>query len=126
MGRISAIINKLHHKIHDEKIAFWGFFECKNSNEVASALFKHAERWVVEQGMQGMRGPMNPSINYECGLQISAFDTKPYIMMPQNPEYYINLVEQEGYKKVKDLQAWTVGMDEIAFDPKKYRSLKNM
>ncbi|MCE0723339.1 MULTISPECIES: N-acetyltransferase [Legionella] len=126
VGRISAIINRLHHKIHDEKIAFWGFFECENSNEVASVLFKHAERWVVGQGMQGMRGPMNPSINYECGLQISAFDTKPYIMMPQNPEYYINLVEQEGYKKIKDLQAWTVGMDEIAFDPKKIQIIKKI
>lgn len=126
VGRISCIINKLHHKIHDEKIAFWGFFETENSHEVTNALFKYAEQWAFEQGMQALRGPMNPSINYECGLQISAFDMKPYIMMPQHPEYYMDLVEREGYKKVKDLQAWSACANEAKFDPKKIQIIKKI
>ncbi|KTD12096.1 hypothetical protein Lgra_1554 [Legionella gratiana] len=126
VGRISCIINQLHNTIHNEKTAFWGFFETENSNKVTNALFKHAEQWALEQGMRVLRGPMNPSINYECGLQISAFDTKPYIMMPQNPEYYINLVEQEGYKKAKDLHAWTASVSSSKFDPKKIQIIKKI
>jgi hypothetical protein len=125
-GRISCIINTLHNEFYQQKIAFWGFFEAENSEEITSALFQQAELWAFEQGMTALRGPMNPSINYECGLQITAFDTKPYVMMPQNPEYYIKLIEQEGYKKIKDLQAWTTSIDEAKFDAKKIQLIKKV
>ncbi len=126
IGRISCIINHLHNRVYDEKIAFWGFFESENSSEVSNALFKRTEEWALEQGIDALRGPMNPSINYECGLQTSAFETKPYIMMPQNPEYYVHLVEHVGYKKLKDLQAWTVSVDNVKFDSKKSAIIKKL
>ena len=50
-----------------------------------------------------MRGPMNPSTNYECGLLVEGFDSKPYIMMTYNPPYYARLIEQVGLSKAKDL-----------------------
>lgn len=124
VGRIAGIINALHNEFHDETVAFWGFFEAEESNEISAALFKSVEAWAVEQGARALRGPMNPSINYECGLQISAFDTKPFIMMPQNPAYYPVLVEKQGYEKIKDLQAWIVQMNDLRIHPKKIQIIK--
>lgn len=126
VGRIAGIINHLHNKFYCEKIAFWGFFEAENSPEVVNALFQTVEHWAKQCGMTELRGPMNPSINYECGLQISAFDTLPFIMMPQNPEYYPALVEQQGYAKSKDLQAWIVNIDQIKIDLKKLKLIKTL
>ena len=124
VGRIAGIINHSHNQFYDEQIAFWGFFETENSDEVTSGLFRHVEEWVGSQGVIALRGPMNPSINYECGLQISAFDTKPFIMMPQNPDYYPNLVEKQGYEKIKDLQAWIATIGEAKIEPKKVKIIK--
>lgn len=106
VGRMMAIVDDNHNKFHEEKTAYWGFFECIDDQEVANKLFAAAEAWARSQGMSTLRGPMNPSTNYECGMQISAFETKPFIMMTQNHAYYPALVEKAGYAKAKDLNAW--------------------
>ncbi|HVV68867.1 MAG TPA: N-acetyltransferase [Gammaproteobacteria bacterium] len=118
VGRIAGIINDAHNEFHNENIAFWGFFEAEHDQHVAEALFKAVEQWAQPQGIRIFRGPVNPSTNYECGLQISAFDTMPYIMMPQNPAYYPQLVEAQGYVKAKDLDAWRIDGGNAAFHPR--------
>ncbi|WP_412755975.1 hypothetical protein [Legionella bozemanae] len=124
VGRIACIINQTHNNYYEENIAFWGFFESEENNEVTSALFKKIEEWALTHKISTIRGPMNPSINYECGLQISAFDTQPFFMMPQNPEYYRSLIENQGYKKIQDLQAWSINVDQAKIEPKKLRTLQ--
>ncbi len=118
VGRIAGIINDAHNQFHNENIAFWGYFESENEQQTADALFKTVEEWAAAQGIQTFRGPVNPSTNYECGLQISAFDTQPYIMMTQNPEYYPALVESQGYVKAKDLDAWRIDSLKTTFHPR--------
>jgi len=53
-----------------------------------------------------MRGPVNPSTNYECGLLVEGFDSSPYVMMTYNPPYYAGRLERSGLKKAKDLLAY--------------------
>ncbi|WED42826.1 hypothetical protein [Legionella cardiaca] len=108
VGRIAGIINHAHNQFHNEQIAFWGFFETESNIETARALFAAVEEWAHQKKVHSLRGPANPSINYECGMQVSAFDTKPYIMMTQNPSYYPQLVEALGYDKVTDMYAWLI------------------
>ena len=126
IGRIGCIINNTHNKFYNEKTGFWGFLETTNSDEVTSLLFSQAEQWANQQGIHTLRGPMNPSINYECGLQISAFDTKPFFMMTQNPEYYPTLVENQQYKKIKDLQAWIFERKNSNIEPRKMEIIKEI
>ena len=77
-----------------------------NDQEVANKLFDTAKEWLTARGMDTMRGPMNPSTNYECGLLINAFDQSPQVMMSYNPEYYVKLFDNYGLKKAKDLNAY--------------------
>ncbi len=108
VGRIAAFLDSRHNEFHNEKTAHFGFFESIDDQAVANALIQVASDWTKEQGSDILRGPMNPSTNHTCGMQISAFDTKPYVMMTQNPNYYPTLMEQAGLVKAKDLYAWII------------------
>ncbi len=105
-GRIVAILNNNHNKAHNEKTGFFGFFECVNNYEAAKSLFDKAVEWLKEKGMKTLRGPANFSSNDTWGLLIDAFDLPPMILMTYNPPYYKNLMEQYGFKKVKDVYAY--------------------
>lgn len=118
VGRIVAVINDVHNDFHNEKVAFWGFFESINDHEVVGQLFAAVTHWAQEYGVNVLRGPVNLSTNYECGLQISAFDTRPFVMMPQNPAYYPKLIELQGFVKAKDLEAWKIEQKTAKFHPK--------
>jgi len=61
--------------------------------------------------MTFMRGPLNPSTNYEVGLLIEGFDYPPAVMMDYNPPYYPRLVESCGFSKEKDLLAFLLNGD---------------
>jgi GNAT superfamily N-acetyltransferase len=56
--------------------------------------------------MTSIRGPANPSLNYECGLLIEGFDTPPFFMMTHNRPWYGRLVEENGFGKVEDMYAF--------------------
>ncbi len=84
-GRIAGIKNDAHTRAHNDRVGFYGFFECVNDPGVATALFDAAAAWLRRKDLAIMRGPMSPSINDECGLLIHGFDTPPTLMMPQNP-----------------------------------------
>ncbi|MBI5247982.1 MAG: acyl-CoA N-acyltransferase [Desulfomonile tiedjei] len=105
VGRIAAIVDNNYNSFHDEKMGAWGFFECENDPEAAAALFSAAEMWTSGKGMTFLRGPLNPSTNYEVGMLIEGFESPPTVMMTYNPTYYIPLVESCGFEKEKDLVA---------------------
>ncbi len=106
VGRVAAIVNDNHNQFHNEKAAFFGFFESIDDPDVAAALLEQVEEWGRREGMSVVRGPMNFSTNDTCGLLIDGFDSPPVIMMPYNPPYYIDLLEKAGYTKAKDLYAY--------------------
>jgi hypothetical protein len=125
VGRIAAIVNDNHNKFHNDKVGFWGYFECINDKEVSRALFDAAKDFLLENGMDTMRGPINPSTNDEIGLLINAFDMPAVMLMTYNPEYYISLVEDYGNAKVKDLYAYIVRKSIIS-DEKKMGKLERV
>jgi len=111
VGRIAGIIDRCYNQFHDEKMGIWGFFECADDLEAAAALFSSVETWTRQKGMTFMRGPLNPSTNYELGLLIEGFDYPPAVEMPYQPPYYSRLVESCGFAKEKDLLAFLIEGD---------------
>lgn len=106
VGRIAAILDRNHNKFHEENAGFFGFFESTNAPEVAAALLGAARTWVFGRGAVLLRGPVNPSTNYECGMLVDGFDSHPMVMMTYNPRYYPALMENVGLRKAKDLNAY--------------------
>lgn len=105
VGRVAYIEDDEHMRVHDERIAFFGFFEA-DDEEVAGALLEVVEAHARSAGMVAVRGPINGTMNDGAGFQVDAFDQRPYVMMPQNPPAYPAWVEACGYGKVKDLYAF--------------------
>jgi GNAT superfamily N-acetyltransferase len=105
-GRVSAILNEVHNNFHQERLGFWGFFESIDNQEVASKLFDAVRQWLAARDIHHIRGPVNPSLNYECGLLIDGFQYPPTFMMTYNKPYYPRLVEAYGFRKAHDLFAF--------------------
>ncbi len=119
VGRILAIVNHAHNRRYNEKRGFFGFFESIDDFDVSKALFDSAAKWWSDQGMTTARGPVNPSLNYECGLLVEGFDSPPTFMIPYNRDYYGNLIEAAGFSKVQDLYSYDAHMDQLQdLDPK--------
>ncbi len=110
-GRIAAIVNHAHNRHFDEQRGFFGFFECSDDADVAAALFQAAIDWLQQRGMTAVRGPMNPSFNYEMGLLIDGFERPSSFMLTYNAPYYDRLVTGFGFEKVQDLYAYGVELD---------------
>jgi GNAT superfamily N-acetyltransferase len=106
VGRIAAIVDRLHLEVHRDGAGFFGFFECEDDGEAAAALLGAAAAWLCERGVSLMRGPVSPSLNDEAGLLVDGFDTPAVLMNPHHPPHYRALVEGAGLVKVKDLVAF--------------------
>ena len=113
VGRIVALVDHNYNRCHDEKMGAWGFFECEDDRDAAAALYDAASRWTRGRGMSFLRGPLNPSTNYEIGTLIEGFEYPPVVMMPWNPPYYAQLAEHAGLAKEKDLLALHIGPNDF-------------
>ncbi len=110
-GRIASIVNYNHNAFHEDRVGFFGFFECIDDYDVASVLFRVALIELKKEGLVVMRGPTNFSTNYELGFVIDNFDSPPMVNMPYNPNYYIDFMEKFGFRKSKDLYAFKMTRD---------------
>jgi hypothetical protein len=108
VGRIAGIVDHNYNRFHNDKMGIWGFFECARDPEAAAALFSEVEEWARQKGLAFLRGPLNPSTNYEVGLLIEGYEYPPVFLMTYNPPYYVDLVESQGFTKEKDLLAFFV------------------
>ena len=108
VGRIAAVINRAHNSFHEDRVGFFGLFDCFNDQGIADALLAKAKSYVASKGMTSLRGPVNLSTNDECGLLVDGLNKPAQIMMTYNPPYYITLLEKNGFQKAKDLLAYYV------------------
>ncbi len=109
VGRISAY--KVKHKIVgiDEKTTgFFGHFDSIPDREVSDALLETVENFLKKEGCKLIVGPASFAYDGIYGVQIKGFEYLPMIMTPWNPEYYSDLIEERGYKKIIDFYAWFI------------------
>ncbi|WP_164102543.1 GNAT family N-acetyltransferase [Candidatus Laterigemmans baculatus] len=125
VGRVVAIVNHAHNRRYNEKRGFFGFFECRDDPEAAAALMGEAARWLVSRGMTALRGPTNPSMNYECGLLVDGFDSPPAFMITHNRPYYEKLLTGFGLEKTQDLFCYHCDVSYLeTMDPKVQRIMQ--
>lgn len=115
VGRISAAVNRRFNEHYDIKLGSFGFFECDNDQEAASALLDAAFGWCRERGMTAMRGPgeYSNATHERQGVLIDGFDTPPTVECTHNPRYYQRLLESWGLSKVKDYHAYLIDIADV-------------
>lgn len=107
LGRVATVINNSHNEKHNEKVMFFGFLDFVDNIEVSKKLLNTVTEIAKENGMDRLRGPVNPSTNYEAACLVDGFDDPPQIMMTYNPKYYKDHFEKLGYVKSMDFFAYT-------------------
>ncbi|MGI5341478.1 N-acetyltransferase family protein [Streptomyces sp. CA-181903] len=112
-GRIAAVRNPRYERFHRSRHGFFGLFECADDPESARALVGAVTEWLRTFGLDTVFGPVNFSLNDECGMLLSGFDSPPAVMMPYNPPYYPRLMSSCGFTKAKDLWAWRFEGDAV-------------
>lgn len=112
VGRIAAIVNYAHVERYQENRGFFGFFETIEDQAVATGLLDAARAWLQSQGMDKVRGPINPSLNYEVGTLVDGFFEPPTFMMTYNHPWHDRLIQGAGFVKSEDMVAFwgEVGM----------------
>jgi len=111
VGRISAQIDRLHIDRYQDATGFFGMLEAEDDLQTFQTLLDTAQDWLREQGMQRISGPYNLSINQELGLLVDGFDTPPSMMMGHARPYYAERLQDNGYRKEKDLLAYIISTD---------------
>ncbi len=74
-----------------------GFFECANSQELASGMFAAARAWFAERGVRIVVGPMDGDTWHSYRFNTGPHDVPPFFMEPGNPAYYPGLWVQAGF-----------------------------
>lgn len=115
-GRIATIVDRLHDETHGERCGFFGYFECEEDAGSARALLETAREWLRAKGAAILRGPVNLSLNNECGLLVEGFDKPPAVMTPHNPPYYAELLEAYGLRPVQTLLGYETRYEELALE----------
>ncbi len=119
VGRITAIVNNRHTNASMRSAASLGSLNRLTIARWSHALFEKACACLKSQGMTAVRGPCNPSLNYDLGTLIDGFDTPPTFMMTYNPPYHDDLISSYGFAKVEDLYAYEGDVSMLAnIDPK--------
>jgi len=111
LGRIVAAVNDRLIDREGQKVGLFGYFECVPDFTVAKALLDAACEWLRGQGMITARGPIDLSTHNNCLFLVDGFDSPPMMMMPYNPPYYPQFVEQDGWQKAKDAYAYNFPLD---------------
>ena len=126
VGRISAFIDSEYNKINKVKAGFFGFFECINDPEIASNLLFQVEKWLMENKIKLLLGPINGRVDMGVGFLIKGFDSIPYLMANYSLDYYNNFVNNFGMKKSKDLVSYNIDLNKKIIENEKNIAIKNV
>ena len=113
VGRISAHIDSRWDEYRGGNDGMFGFVELEDDPLVAEALLGAASRWLGERGRARMLGPMDFTLNDECGLLIEGYEEPSMILEPWHPPYYRELLEGAGLSKQVDLLMWELWLGSL-------------
>jgi hypothetical protein len=100
IGRVAAFTNKKYkNKADEQPTGCIGFFDCINNQGAADMLFDVAKHWLMQKGMEAMDGPVNfGERDRWWGLVVKGNELTPMYCMNFNPEYYVTLFENYGFR----------------------------
>lgn len=106
VGRISAQVDSLQQGQGRPGCGQFGQLEAIDDAAVFERLCEAASGWLAERGMTEMQGPFDLSINQQCGLLVDGFEHRPMMMMNHNPAYYVERIEEQGFRPAVEMLAY--------------------
>jgi hypothetical protein len=113
VGRIAAIVDRNAREENGGALGAFGFFDCLQDQDAAAALVDAARRWLQTRGARTLRGPTDPSFNYNCGVLVDGFEDPPAVGVTYNPPYYDRLLTGAGLRPSKELLAMHLRREDL-------------
>lgn len=82
----------------NSRCVYFGFFSCRNRASISHQLFARAEEWARGQKANCLLGPINMKTLFDYRLRTSLFSESRFWGEPQNPEYFVHLLQDSGLK----------------------------
>jgi GNAT superfamily N-acetyltransferase len=106
VGRITAQVDRALHEFQGTRWGQFGWFECEDDQEAASALIDVAAAWVRSRGCDRVVGPFSFTTNDECGLLVNGYERPPIVLTGWHFPYYRTLLENAGLVRAMDTLMW--------------------
>lgn len=100
-GTIMAAADHTSNTYRGLQDGMFGFFECIDDQAVADELFRTAEHWIRERGLNRMIGPFNQDYDTAYGILIEGRDRPPAVSCGHTPSYYEKLVVNNGFQPLR-------------------------
>ena len=120
VGRIVAHVHGASNEKYGERRGNFGFFDCADDREVASALLDAAEAFVGSQGCDRLVGNFNLTAMQQIGVMTGGFEEIPYVDMQYNPPHIPRLLEDCGFRRTFPMTTFEVTLD--GFDDRSLRT----
>lgn len=108
VGRVAAIINRLHLEKWNQPYMRFGWLDFVDDPAVSAALMGAVEAWAKEKGMTAVHGPLGFTDMDREGMLIDGFDELGTLSTYYNYPYYSIHMEQHGYTKDVDWQEYEI------------------
>ncbi|MDF1673039.1 MAG: GTP cyclohydrolase [Vicingaceae bacterium] len=102
VGRIGAIINDKYNEKTNTKTGRFSRGEFIDDIEVSKSLLETAEKWLKEQGMTEVQGPLGFTNLDHQGMLVEGFDHLPSAASEYHLPYYKEHLVKLGYEKEID------------------------
>jgi hypothetical protein len=112
VGRISAQYDDNFNAHHGNRWGQFGFLEFEDAPDIVGPMLEAASIWLRAHGRDRMVGPMDFTMNDECGVLIDGFERMPFLKQPWHPEYYGPRCEEAGLAKAVDLFMYELVIDD--------------
>ena len=112
VGRIVAHVHGTSNALHRERRGNFGYFDCANDQEVATALLDAAESFVASHGCDRLVGNFNLTAMQQIGVVTGGFDGVPYVDMQWNPPHIPRLLEACGFRAIFPMTTFEARLDQ--------------
>lgn len=116
LGRILSHVHKASNNRHGLNRAYFGFFDCVDDDEVATALLSAAENWARQKGYDEITGNFNMTIAQQIGVMTDGFEKPPFIDMMYNPEHIPRQLEKNGYMPFFPMTTSGASLSVLSYD----------
>jgi len=114
LARTAILQNKNYCDYHNEKLAFFYYYDSVDDQQVNDLLFKACVDWAKSNGLGTILGPKGFMRSNGFGVLIEGFDKLPAVGIPYNYPYYDKLLTSYGFQYYNDhISGYVVPSDKL-------------
>jgi GNAT superfamily N-acetyltransferase len=98
VGRITAHEHGVSNRLHSLRRGYFGYFDCADDAEAATALLEAAQAWCRARGLDEIVGNFNLTAMQQIGSVTEGFEHVPYLDQIWSPPHIARLLGENGFE----------------------------